>query len=112
MIDAATVCEIIATYEKHGWILRRVLLSDGSRNKLEGSCSDLFGQSPVAKSSIDAAWFSRPPKQGEVAWEIRHLGETPYALVEHVDENGPDLEVILSTVESRMAETVSLNKSA
>ena len=36
MITAETVAEILALYEKHGWNLRRVLLSDAARVALFG----------------------------------------------------------------------------
>lgn len=103
MIDQAAIAEIVATYRKHGWVLRRVLLSADLKRRLGESIDELFGEVAVSDSDIDAAWFSRPPKEG-VAWEIRHLSETPYALLETLDENGPDFELELQEVESRLRE--------
>ena len=56
MIDADTIGEILATYQKHGWILRRVLLSAAVKEKI-GHKNNLFGKIQVADSDMDAAWF-------------------------------------------------------
>ena len=107
MIGSDAIAEIVQTYRKHGWVLRRVLLSTEFRQQLGDSITELFGEVPVSESDIDAAWFSRPPKPGGVAWEIRHLSESPYALLEVVDENEPDFEVSLQKLEARLRENVS-----
>jgi len=107
MIGADAIAEIVQTYDKHGWVLRRVLLSAELRQQLRDNIIELFGEAAVLESDIDAAWFSRPPKQGALAWEIRHLSESPYALLEVLDENGPDFEVSLQKVESRLRENVT-----
>ena len=112
MIDATEIGEIIAVYRKHGWILRRVLLSTSSRERLGDGISTLIGGVRVIACEIDAAWFSRSPKSGGVAWEIRHLSETPYALLEYIDENSAEFEDRLRAVESRLRETALAVKSA
>lgn len=78
---------IVKQYEKHGWTLRRVLLSQGTRAGLADAATleSLFGSAPVAFSEIDAAWFSRDARSGGETWEIRRLGGTPFALVEIFD---------------------------
>lgn len=111
MPDAKAIAETITTYEKHGWILRRVLLTKESNRKLQDK-SELFSDVAVVDSSIDAAWFSRPPKSGGVAWEIRYLGDIPYALLEMVDENDPKFENILSGIELRLRQAISSKTSA
>lgn len=103
MIDADEIKGIIATYERHGWILRRVLLSERLKDRLGAA---QFGGVPVVDSKIDAAWFSRPPKPGGVAWEIRYFGGTPFALLEHIDEDDPEFETALHSVESRLRESI------
>lgn len=103
MIEAIKISEIISTYKKHGWILRRVLLSAPLKAKLGGSPGALPAGVPVFDSTIDAAWFSRPPQIGTgVAWEIRYLGNAQYALVETINEDSPDFESALAAVEQRL----------
>lgn len=98
--------EIVATYEKHGWMLRRVLLSAETRKRLTARPADV----DIIDSEIDAAWFSRPPESGIISWEIRSLGATPFALVEFVDEDSPDFEHVLDAVKQRMAESLAQRK--
>jgi len=66
----------------------------------------LFGSVQIIDSSIDAAWFSRRPQTGEIAWEIRHLSETPFALIEYADESAGDFEEKLREVANRLTKTV------
>ena len=107
MIDPGTLAEIVATYQKHGWILRRVLLSGPAKQALGPTIGDL----PVVDSTIDAAWFSRPPQSGGVAWEIRYLGDEPFALLENIDESSPTFEDDLSSIEARLFHAVAARKS-
>lgn len=92
MISVEQILEIIAQYRKHGWILRRVLLSDELRvrayNELVTLSSKQDGGAPVefVSANVEAAWFSRASKTGE-AWELRHLSATPFALFEVFDED-------------------------
>ena len=109
MMDTGTIAEIIATYKKHGWVLRRVLLSAAASAALDGKVVEGVSVMPA---DVDAAWFSRPPAEGGVAWEIRYLGPTPFALVENIDENEPDFEERLRSVEARLAAAVASKKSA
>ena len=108
MIDKGALAEIIATYEKHGWVLRRVLLSEETKRGL-GLYADTLH---VTDSDIDAAWFSRPPKSGAIAWEIRYLGDPPYALLENIDENSPTFEDDLASLQGRLRDAVVARKSA
>lgn len=107
MIDAESVKEIIAIYSKHGWLLRRVLLSTKSKNDLSG----LFAGIEIRDSAIDAAWFSRPPRNGGVAWELRYLGNTPFALFEMADENAADFEQVLAAVVERLRLAIAAKES-
>lgn len=109
MIDEGLVGEIIGTYQKHGWILRRVLLS-GGHDSQTGIMH--FDGVPIVASNIDAAWFSRSPKSGGVAWELRYLGSIAFALLENLDEAEPDFERALGAVERRLSEAVAAKISA
>lgn len=104
MIKAGQIAEILSLYKKHGWILRRVLLSDALQKNLADSPRELFGAAEIRASEIDAAWFSRASKAGQEAWELRSLGETPFALMEIFDDEDEDeiREETLAEVESRL----------
>ena len=106
MIDTGAINEIVETYKKYGWILRRVLLTDQLKTAHREDLKTFFGGVPVIASDVDAAWFSRPPQAGPIAWEVRHLSSNPYALLEHVDENSADFEEKLAAVESRLRAAV------
>ena len=109
MIDAAAINEILSLYKKHGWTLRRVLLSEQLRKKLAAAGGDVFGNVEITASSLDAVWFSRTSKPGFEAWEIRHLSPTPFALVE-VLENGfsaSQARQILRNAELKMIEIIN-----
>lgn len=110
MIKADQIKEILSLYKKHGWNLRRVLLCDELRKSLSGDEIEyLFGDARIIESEINAAWFSRDSKHGNIAWEIRHLSETPYAileLIESTDDENKKTEKLKIT-ETRMAEYAS-----
>ena len=108
MIAAATIEQILAQYKKHGWRLSRVLLSAGLRGSLADPAS-LFGDVPLAASDLDAAWFSRSSRPGSVAWEIRHLSDTPFAIVVAINDGtaGEAAEAVLSDAEERMKSAVA-----
>jgi hypothetical protein len=112
MTGPAEIGEIVATYQKHGWLLRRVLLSAALKESLGGEPDALFGGVPVIDAMIDAAWFSRPPRAGAIAWEIRYLGDVPFALLENIDEDDPGFENALKAVESRLFDTIASKKAA
>ena len=73
--------EIVATYEKHSWQLRRVLLRTETRATLSDAGA-LPAYAPIVEATVDALWFSRPSPGLREAWELRLLTETPYALFE------------------------------
>lgn len=104
--------EIVATYQKHGWLLRRVLLSAALKTSLGSQADTLFGDVPLINASQDAAWFSRPPGPGGVAWEIRYLGGVPFALLENIDEADEGFEGALKAVESRLFDAIASKKAA
>ncbi len=112
MIEPGQIGEIIETYQKHGWILRRVLLSPALKAKLGTGGDDIFNEVMIFDSDINAAWFSRPPKSGGIAWEIRYLGDPPFALLENIDESSPAFEDLLRSVETRLHESITAKISA
>lgn len=102
-MDQAAIKQIIEQYEKHGWKLRRVLLSDSLRAGC-GEPSDLFGDADVTASQLDAAWFSRSSKPDVTAWELRRLTGTPYAIVTGIREGvqSDEVEAALRETEAKM----------
>lgn len=85
MIAAETIAEILTLYKKHGWNVRRVLLSDKLRVNLTDRLQDLFGAAEIITSRLNGVWFSRPAKNGGETWELRRLSDAPFALVEVFD---------------------------
>jgi predicted Rdx family selenoprotein len=100
MIDPTTVDEIIAQYAKHGWVLRRALLSDDAMRSLAKTLGDV----EIQPSDFDAVWFSRRSKPESEAWELRRLSGLPFALVAVVssDATTEEVEATLSQVVEEM----------
>lgn len=90
MITAEQIRDILAQYKKHGWQLRRVLLSPQTLEKL--GPEDIFGGAETASAKIDAAWFSRAARNGREAWELRLLGANPFALLESFGPENDETE--------------------
>lgn len=107
MIDSASIREIIEVYKKHGWSLRRVLLSPQLRSFIGADVDELFGDAGLQNSDLDAAWFSRTTKNDGTAWEIRHLSAAPFALLVVVIDEQAELEKALLDTESRLRDAVS-----
>jgi hypothetical protein len=107
MIPQQEFNALVALYDQHGWLLRRVALQD-VRNAWGGLGKDI----KITSGSVDAVWFSRPPQRGSVAWEIRYLGSPQYALVAHLDENSHDFEDRLYQTEQRLADAVAKKQAA
>ena len=112
MISANQIQEILSLYKKHGWALRRVLLTEKLKNSLSDSIETLFGTAEIVSSDIDAAWFSRVSKGNREAWEIRHLSQTPYALVEVFDAEDEEevREETRHEIQEQLKERVLPNK--
>jgi len=106
MVNLATLHELLETYRKYGWALRRVLLSPESYSAFADD--PIFDDVLVTKARVDAVWFSRPPKTGTaVAWELRYLGEPPFALVESLDESVAEFEESLGAAENRLTDSIA-----
>lgn len=98
--------EILAVYRKHGWQLRRLLMTPETRAQLE--LSTPLDEARPEEAQIDAMWFSRPSHGGREAWELRLLAEQPYALFEtfEKDETEEQREEMRREMENRMRERV------
>jgi hypothetical protein len=95
--------QIIVMYERHGWTLKRVLLTSETRAVIDDSN---FSNAAIVDSDFDALWFARPSHADREAWELRLLAEQPYALFEtfEVDESEEDRAEARLEMENRMRE--------
>jgi len=110
MNTAELISEIRATYERHGWRLRRVLLRPETRERLAEASRDLLDVA-VRASDFDALWFARASPGNREAWELRLITESPYALFEtfEANETEEEREESLREMENRMREHVTGN---
>ena len=104
--------EALALYRKHGWRLERVLMRAETREALRqtagGGDAGTFEGVAVRESVFDALWFRRAAQGGREAWELRLVGEPPFALFElfEADEEEEDREDVRREMEARLAERV------
>lgn len=82
--------EILATYQKHGWELRRLLLLPETRAEAVNKDEITFEGARIEDANVDALWFSRPSHSKREAWELRLIAETPYALFETFEADEPE----------------------
>ena len=100
--------EILAQYRRHGWRLARVLARPESLAEMGGSAETdaalIYEGAPVDESEVDAMWFTRPSAEGREAWELRLVGDTPYALFElfEPDEAEEDRADVRREMEARL----------
>ena len=61
---------------------------------------------PADAFEVDAIWFTRPSAEGREAWELRLVGDTPYALFElfEPDEEEEDRADVRREMEARLRE--------
>jgi hypothetical protein len=92
---------ILATYERHQWRPRTILLSPESAADL--NVSEFHG-AQVREAEVDAIWFSRPSSEGREAWELRWIGEPAFALFEtfESDEAEEEREDVRREMEARL----------
>lgn len=102
MTDPAAITAIIEQYKKHGWELRRVLLSRELREALGGT--GLFANADVRTAPHDGIWFSRRSLPDREAWELRRISAAPFAVVEVIPDGLTDDErdEMLLEAEERM----------
>jgi hypothetical protein len=100
--------EIIATYERHGWRVRRVLLRTATRAGLDENAVALFATAEMIDSDFEALWFIRSSHGDREAWELRLIAEHPYALFEafEKDESEEAREEVRREMEKRMREHI------
>jgi hypothetical protein len=79
MKNSDLIREIVGTYRKHDWVLRRVLASEEMLKELGDS---LPPDVPLEVSDVNALWFSRPSGKNREAWELRSISASPFALFE------------------------------
>lgn len=98
--------QILATYQKHGWQLRRLLLLPETRAQVANGDETTFAGTRVDEANVDALWFSRPSSGKREAWELRLIAETPYALLETFEANEPEEahEKVRQEMVARMSE--------
>jgi hypothetical protein len=101
--------EIIATYHRHGWDLKRVLMKPATQACLKEQAAELFNEAKLIDAEFDALWFARPSQAGRVAWELRLVAEQPYALFEafEADETEEEREEARIEMENKMREYVT-----
>lgn len=106
-MDGDSIGAIIQQYAKHGWKLRRVLLSHSGRNSLSRVLKDIFGDADIIENPHEALWFSRRSQPDREAWELRRLSATAYALVTSLDDemSESERETTLKETEIQMFET-------
>lgn len=103
--------DTISSYRKHGWQLRRVLISEPTADALRRSDQlDFDGIEPEV-TSVDALWFARPSHAGREAWELRLIGDTPYALFEAFESDCDEelREKTLRVMQERLVEYATGN---
>ena len=102
MTDPAAIAAIIEQYEKHGWKLRRVLISSELADALRDSAA--FPGADVRPSPHDGLWFSRRSLPDREAWELRRISAAPFAVVEVIPDGLTEEErdELLSEAEERM----------
>jgi len=107
MKSADLFTELTATYRKHGWQLRRVLLRPETRVELQ-----LPEDLPVKEATCDALWFSRPSHNDREAWELRLLAQTQYALFEtfEAEETEEERDDVKLEMEARLRDYLATDK--
>src|SRR5678815_1258798 len=109
MKKADIFTELVATYRKHGWELKGVLVRPETRPELDIDELTSLNTTEVKEDILDALWFSRPSHHKREAWELRLLSENQYALFEtfEEDETEDQRSEMKQEMEARLREHVS-----
>ncbi|HEV7473692.1 MAG TPA: hypothetical protein VGN90_06575 [Pyrinomonadaceae bacterium] len=102
--------EIVGTYQKHGWQLRRALLRPEVRDEFYAAVETSNRETiRVDEGVVDGLWFSRPSHAEQEAWELRLVAETAFALFEtfEKDETEEQREELRREMEARLREYVN-----
>jgi hypothetical protein len=110
MSQTGRFLEIIEQYTRHGWQLRSVLARPATLSAL--AATGVPGEVGLRESDVDAMWFSRPSYQGREAWELRLVGDTPYALFETFEPDEPeeDRDEVRLDMEARLRDYAGRGK--
>jgi hypothetical protein len=108
------IAETVATYRKHGWQLRRVLLTAATQAALAREATALLGELAPREAVVDALWFSRQSHSNREAWELRLVAEPPYALFLAFGANEAEAqrEEARAELEEQMREYADAGRSA
>ena len=106
--------ELVATYRKHGWELRSVLMRPETLAEFKAQEAQLLDKVPVKESTFDALWFSRPSHNNRDAWELRLLAQTQYALFEtfEADETEEERDEVKIEMEARLRDYLTTDPSS
>ena len=109
MRNAGLFMDLLATYRKHVWQLRGLLLQPATRSELDAQEPELLKDLAVREAEVDALWFSRPSHQNREAWELRLLSQIPYALFEtfEPDETEEERDDVKREMEAQMRDYAS-----
>jgi hypothetical protein len=101
--------EIVSTYQKHGWQLRRALVRPESRDQFVAALDSPSKITVVEEGSVDGLWFSRASHEEREAWELRLVAENPFALFEtfEKDETEEQRDEMRREMEARLREYVN-----
>lgn len=99
-MDLKQLGEVIAQYGKHGWTLRRVLLSSEPDDAVRAAAGD----AEIRRGGQNALWFSRRSRPDAEAWELRRLDGSPFALVAVIPDeaDADEREEMLADTEEEM----------
>lgn len=113
MSASKLVQEIVETYGKHGWQLRRILFRPETRASVEQYLESLETVE-TEDSSFDGLWFSRSSHHDREAWELRLVATSPFALFEtfEPDETEEQRDEMRLEMEARMREHVTRKMKA
>lgn len=92
MSDLTAISEIIDQYSRHGWALRRALISSASIAAYGSQLASMHSDLEISESVNEALWFSRRSHPDREAWELRRLSGSPFAMVTNVENSLGDDE--------------------
>jgi hypothetical protein len=103
-VDLETIQAVIDQYAKHGWQLRRALVSAEGADRLSAEPGFAEVRIVAVDSGNEALWFSRRSLPDREAWELRRLSGSPFALVAILEDSFDDgeREGVLEATERRM----------
>jgi len=98
------IAAVIDQYAKHGWVIRRVMLSPASIVLLGAEVESIYPAAVVTESANEGLWFSRRSLPDREAWELRRLSGSPFALVAMLEDSmsEDEREEVLRETERRM----------